>query len=87
MFTNLSDDKRGSVISTSNPLLHGDDVVWQVVEGDIPNAKRYVEERVKRANVLFEQMLADEAQRQSLRHLEGTTQSEIDRLQRILDDG
>jgi hypothetical protein len=86
MFTNLSNDSHGSVISATYPLLHGSDVVWQVVEGDIPNAKRFVEERVDKANLLYEQMLADEAERQALLHLEVTTQSEIDRLQRVLDN-
>jgi hypothetical protein len=85
MFHDLSTDKRGSVISTSNPLLHGNDIVWQVVEGDIPNAKRYVEERVEKANVLFDEMLADEAERHAVRHLEATTHEELNRLQAILD--
>jgi hypothetical protein len=85
MFTGISNDKHGSVMSSTNPLIHGNDIVWKVIEGDIPNAKRFVEERVEQANVLFEQMRADEAQRQALLHLEATSQSEIDRLQRILD--
>jgi hypothetical protein len=85
MFHEISNDKRGSVISTSDPLLHVNDVVWQVVEGDIPNAKHYVEQRVEKTNVLFEQMLAEEAERQAVQQFEATTQAEIHRLQALLD--
>ena len=67
MFTNLSNNTRGSVMSSSSPLLHGNNVVWQVIEGDIPNARHLVEARVASANALFEQMLADEAQLRVLR--------------------
>ena len=86
MFTHISGDKHGSVMSTTNPLLHGNDVVWKVVEGDIPNAKHYVGERVDQANALFVQMLFDTAQQQALEVMT-TPDAEIDRLQRILDEG
>jgi hypothetical protein len=84
LFTNLSGDKRGSVMSTTNPLLHGDDIVWKVIEGDIPNAKRFVEDRVRQANALFVQRLADRAERRELA-LAVTPPAEIERLQHILD--
>lgn len=87
MFTQISGDKHGSVISETNPLIHGNDVIWQVVEGDIPNARHFVEERVQHANALFDQMLSDEADRQALEHVEITSQAEINRLQHILDRG
>lgn len=85
MFTNLSVDERGSVMSTTMPLLHGDDIVWKVSEGDIPNAKHLVGERIARANAQFAQMLLDTAQPEALEQL-ATPSSEIDRLQQLLDE-
>ncbi|HVB05234.1 MAG TPA: hypothetical protein VNF07_03175 [Acidimicrobiales bacterium] len=85
MFMHISGDKHGSVISTTNPVLHGNDVVWAVVEGDIPNAKHFVEERVGQANALFGQMLVDVA-RQDSQKTAATLPSEIARLQRLLDE-
>ena len=85
MFTNLSSGNRGSVMSTSSPILHGDSIVWKVIEGDIPNAKLLVEERVDQTNALFAQMLADKAEQHVLEQLT-TSQDEMDRLQQILDE-
>jgi hypothetical protein len=84
LFTNLSGDKRGSVMSTTNPLLHGDHIVWKVIEGDIPNAKTFVEERVRQANALFAQRLADRVRQQALEP-PITSPAEMKRLQQILD--
>jgi hypothetical protein len=85
MFTNLSNDKGGSVMSTTNPMLHGNDIIWKVIEGDIPNAKHYVAERIAQANALFEQMVTDNANERARRDVE-TTDAELDRLQDILDE-
>lgn len=84
MFSNLTGDRRGSVMSTSKPLIHGDNIIWKVVEGDIPNAKRLVEERVEQANTQFVQMLSDSTRAKALEGL-APTQGEIERLQQILD--
>lgn len=86
MFSQISNDKFGTVMSKTNPLIHGNDVIWQVVEGDIPNARTFVEERVAHTNALFSQMIADEIERQAIRRIEVTSQAEINRLQQILDD-
>jgi hypothetical protein len=85
MFTQISGDKHGSVMSSTDPLIHGNDIVWRVVEGDIPNARLFVEERVEHANRLFQEILADEEARRALRVVETRSPAEIDRLQRILD--
>jgi hypothetical protein len=84
MFSNLSHDKAGSVMSTSDPLLHGNDVVWTVSEGDIPNAKQYVHDHVTQANALFTRMLSDAKALRLLRESEMAA-GEIERLQRVLD--
>lgn len=83
VFTNLDNDKRASVISTTNPHIDQDDVVWKVVEGDIPNAKRYVARRVEQANVLLERVPSD-AEPQHAQAAD-TSEAELDRLQAILD--
>jgi hypothetical protein len=85
LFTNLTSGNRGSVMSTTSPLFHGDDIVWKVVEGDIPNAKHFVEGRVSQANALFTRWLVDKAQIRVLEHVT-TSEAEIERLQRILDE-
>jgi len=87
IFTQISDDKHGSVMSITNPRIHGDVIIWQVIEGDIPNARHFVEERVDHTNNLFEQMLVDVAARHSIRLAETTSLREIKRLQRVLDQG
>ena len=85
MFHLISEDKRGTVTSTSTPLLHGNNVLWKVVEDDIPGAKRFVIKRIEQTNDLFRQMLLDTAPHHVARTLD-TSVLETKRLQLILNE-